>query len=90
MVSRREELYSIVAMHDFGRAWKRRTARVILYRSLVSEDELKEITHHLWKSSGQDVDELITVFFLPGMDTSSVAYGFGSCMKDGIPRISYR
>jgi len=90
LTSNLEGSYSVLAVRDFGRAWRRRTARIILKKSVVSEVELENITRQIWETSGQDVDEMITVFYLPGMDTNSVAYGFGSCMKDGVARVSYR
>ena len=90
MASNVEDTYSVVTVRDFGKAWRRRTARILLKKSVVSEMELESITRDLWESSGQDVDEMITVFYLPGMDTNSVAYSFGSCMKDGVAKISYR
>lgn len=90
LTSRLDDAYSVVTVRDFGKSWRRRTARIQLKKSVVSEVELEKITHKLWETSGQDVDEMITVFYLPGMDTNSVAYGFGSCMKDGIARVSYR
>jgi len=85
-----EDSYSILTVRDFGRAWRRRTARIMLNKSVVSEVELENITRQIWVRSGQDVDEMITVFYLPGMDTNSVAYSFGSCMKDGVAKVSYR
>ncbi len=90
MAVERDGNYSVVMIRDFGKAWKRRTARIMLIKPSVTEEELKNITLQIWEENGQDVDEMITVFFLPGMNTDSVAYSFGSCMKDGIPRISYR
>lgn len=90
MIDKWEGIYSVVVMRDFGKAWHRRTARVQLKKTFVSEEDLKGITHSLWERNGQDVDELVTVFYLPGMDIGSLAYGFGSCMKDGVPKISYR
>ncbi|HNS35734.1 MAG TPA: hypothetical protein PKI70_06450, partial [Mesotoga sp.] len=69
MASNVEGTYSVVTVRDFGKAWRRRTARILLKKSVVSEMELESITRDMWESSGQDVDEMITVFYLPGMDT---------------------
>jgi len=77
------ECYRILAMRDFGKAFRRRTARIVFNKQQVTEEEMKEITYRLWRDRGQDVDQFVTVFFLPGMDTDSFAYAFGSCQKDG-------
>jgi len=76
------EDYRILAMRDFGKAFRRRTARIQFNKRRVTEEEMKEITYRLWRDYGQDVEQFVTVFFLPGMDTDSFAYAFGSC-QDG-------
>jgi len=67
LASNVEGTYSVVTVRDFGKAWRRRTARILLKKSVVSKMELESITRDMWESSGQDVDEMITVFyFCPG------------------------
>ncbi len=74
---------------DFGVAIKHRTLRIALDRREVSQEKLTEITKFLWEKQGQDVDELVTLFYLPGMKTASTVYAIGSCMKDGKANIHY-
>jgi len=52
-------------------------------------ERLTEITRFLWEKQGQDVDELVTLFYLPGVQTDSTVYAIGSCMKDGEASIHY-
>ena len=73
--------YEILSIRDFGTALRRRNVKVQLFENKPSEDKLREITESIWQEHGQDVEELTTVFYLPGMDTRSVAYAFGGCMK---------
>ena len=58
----------------------RRNVKVQLSENRPSEDKLREITERIWQENGQDVEELTTVFYLPGTNTRSVAYAFGGCM----------
>lgn len=81
--------YLIKDSRDFGIAMKHRTLRISLDRREISTDQLREITKFLWKKQGQDVDELVTLFYLPGMKTDSMVYAIGSCMKDGKANIHY-
>lgn len=80
--------YRILAIRDFGKAFRRRTARILFSKLQVTEEEMKEITYRLWRDRGQDVDQFVTVFFLPGMDTNSFAYAFGSCQGEGKTEVS--
>ena len=48
-----------------------------------------EYLFQLWERQGQDVDELVTLFYLPGVQTDSTVYAIGSCMKDGKAKIRY-
>ena len=73
--------YTILYLKDFGKGMHRRTAKIKLLDNKASASDLENLTHDIWLEYGQDVDELVTVFYLPGMDTSSVAYAFGGCMK---------
>ena len=61
----------------------------MLDRREVSLEKLTEITRFLWERRGQDVDELVTLFYLPGVQTDSTVYAIGSCMKDGKANIQY-
>jgi len=81
--------YWIKESRDFGIAIKHRTIRISLDRREVSADQLTEITRLLWEKQGQDVDELVTLFYLPGVQTDSTVYAIGSCMKDGEASIHY-
>ncbi len=81
--------YWVKDSRDFGIAIKHRTLRISLDRREVSTDQLREITRVLWEKQGQDVDELVTLFYLPGMKASSTVYAIGSCMKDGKSNIHY-
>lgn len=56
--------YWIKESRDFGIAIKHRTLRISLDRREVSTDQLTEITRFLWEKQGQDVDELVTLFYL--------------------------
>ena len=81
--------YWIKESRDFGIAIKHRTIRIALDRREVSLEKLTEITRLLWEKQGQDVDELVTLFYLPGVQTDSTVYAIGSCMKDGEASIHY-
>jgi hypothetical protein len=81
--------YWIKESRDFGIAIKHRTLRIALDRREVSLEKLTEITRLLWEKQGQDVDELVTLFYLPGVQTDSTVYAIGSCMKDGEASIHY-
>ena len=81
--------YWIKESRDFGIAIKHRTIRISLDRREVSADQLTEVTRLLWEKQGQDVDELVTLFYLPGVQTDSTVYAIGSCMKDGEASIHY-
>ena len=81
--------YWIKESRDFGIAIKHRTLRILLDRREVSMERLTEITRFLWEKQGQDVDELVTLFYLPGVQTDSTVYAIGSCMKDGEASIHY-
>jgi hypothetical protein len=81
--------YWIKDSRDFGIAIKHRTLRIALDRREVSMERLTEITRFLWEKQGQDVDELVTLFYLPGLQTDSTVYAIGSCMKDGEASIHY-
>ena len=81
--------YWIKESRDFGIAIKHRTLRIALDRREVSQEKLAEITRFLWEKQGQDVDELVTLFYLPGVQTDSTVYAIGSCMKDGEASIHY-
>lgn len=81
--------YWIKDSRDFGIAIKHRTLRILLGRREVSMERLTEITRFLWEKQGQDVDELVTLFYLPGVQTDSTVYAIGSCMKDGEASIHY-
>ena len=56
--------YWIKESRDFGIAIKHRTLRIPLDRREVSTDQLTEITRFLWEKQGQDVDELVALFYL--------------------------
>ena len=81
--------YWIKESRDFGIAIKHRTMRISLDRREVSQEKLKEITRLLWEKQGQDIDELVTLFYLAGVQTDSTVYAIGSCMKDGKANIRY-
>ena len=81
--------YWVKDSRDFGIAIKHRTLRISLDRREVSTDQLTEITRLLWERQGQDVDELVALFYLPGVQTDSTVYAIGSCMKDGKANIRY-
>ena len=81
--------YWIKESRDFGIAIKHRTMRISLDRREVSQEKLKEITRLLWERQGQDVDELVALFYLPGVQTDATVYAIGSCMKDGEASIHY-
>ena len=81
--------YWIKESRDFGIAIKHRTLRILLDRREVSMERLTEITRFLWERQGQDVDELVTLFYLPGVQSDSTVYAIGSCMKDGEASIHY-
>ena len=81
--------YWIKESRDFGIAIKHRTLRIALDRREVSQERLTEITRLLWERQGQDVDELVALFYLPGVQKDSTAYVIGSCMKDGKAKIRY-
>jgi len=81
--------YWIKESRDFGIAIKHRTLRIALDRGEVSQERLTEITRFLWEKQGQGVDELVTLFYLPGVQTDSTVYAIGSCMKDGKASIQY-
>ena len=81
--------YWIKESRDFGIAIKHRTLRIALDRREVSTNQLREITRLLWERQGQGVDELVTLFYLPGVQTDSTVYAIGSCMKDGKASIQY-
>ena len=81
--------YWIKESRDFGIAIKHRTLRIALDRREVSTNQLREITRLLWERQGQGVDELVTLFYLPGVQTDSTVYAIGSCMKDGKANIHY-
>lgn len=76
-----EITYEVLSIRDFGIGMRRRNVKVQLSENRPSEDKLREITERIWQEHGQDVEELTTVLFLPGMDPKSVAYAFGGCMK---------
>ncbi len=81
--------YWIKESRDFGIAIKHRTIRIALDRRGVSTNQLREITRFLGEMQGQDVDELVALFYLPGVQTDSTVYAIGSCMKDGEASIHY-
>jgi len=81
--------YWIKESRDFGIAIKHRTLRIALDRREVSLEKLTEITRLLWEKQGQAVDALVTLFYLPGVQTDSTVYAIGSCMKDGEASIHY-
>jgi len=81
--------YWIKESRDFGIAIKHRTIRIALDRRGVSTNQLREITRFLGEMQGQDVDELVALFYLPGVQTDSTVYAIGSCMKDGKAKIRY-
>lgn len=81
--------YWIKDSRDFGIAIKHRTIRIALDRRGVSTNQLREITRFLGEMQGQDVDELVALFYLPGVQTDSTVYAIGSCMKDGEASIHY-
>ncbi len=81
--------YWIKESRDFGIAIKHRTIRIALDRRGVSTNQLREITRFLGEMQGQDVDELVALFYLPGVQTDSTVYAIGSCMKDGKAKIHY-
>lgn len=81
--------YWIKESRDFGIAIRHRTLRISLDRREVSMERLTEITRLLWEKQGQDVDELVTLFYLPGVQTDSTVYAIGSCMRDGKAKIRY-
>ena len=81
--------YWIKESRDFGIAIKHRTLRIALAQREVSQEKLTEITRFLWEKQGQDVDELVTLFYLPGVQKDSTVYAIGSCMKDGKASIQY-
>jgi len=74
--------HEILYIKDFGKGMHRRTAKIKLLENNVTREDLQNLTRDIWLEYGQDVDELVTVFYLPNMDTSSVAYAFGGCAKD--------
>ena len=74
--------YWIKESRDFGIAIKHRTLSIALDLREVLQEKLTEITRLLWEKQGQDVDELVTLFYLPGMKTDSTVNAIGSCMKD--------
>ena len=76
-----EIAYEILSVRNFGIGMLRRNVKIQLFDPAPSVDQLKKITETIWQEHGQDVEELTTVFFLPGMDPRSVAYAFGGCMK---------
>ncbi|MDK2944574.1 MAG: hypothetical protein PWQ24_1289 [Mesotoga sp.] len=76
-----EIAYEILSVRDFGIGMRRRNVKAQLLDYSPYRDQLKKITETIWQEHGQDVEELTTVFFLPGMDPRSVAYAFGGCMK---------
>ena len=78
-----EIAYEILSIRDFGIGMRRRNVKVQLLDYSPSRDQLMKITEIVWQEHGQDVEELTTVFYLPGMDPKSVAYAFGGCMKNG-------
>jgi len=73
--------HEILYIKDFEKGMHRRIAKIKLLRNNVTRKDLQSLTRDLWREYGQDVDELVTVFYLPDMDTSSVSYAFGGCMK---------
>jgi hypothetical protein len=73
--------HEILYIKDFGKGMHRRTAKIKLLGNEITRKDLENITRDIWLEYGQDVDELVTVFYLPNMDTSSMAYAFGGCMK---------
>jgi len=75
--------YEILYIKDFGKGMHRRTAKIKLLENNVTREDLQNLTRDIWLEHGQDVDELVTVFYLPDMDTSSVSYAFGGCGRDG-------
>jgi len=81
--------YWIKKSRDFGIAMKHRTLRIALDPKEVSQEKLTEITRFLWEKQGRDVDELVALFYLPGVQTDLTVYAIGSCMKDGKANIRY-
>jgi hypothetical protein len=73
--------YEILSIKDSGTAMRRRNVKVQLFENSPSEDKLREITQTIWQEHGHDVEEVTTVFYLPGMDPRSLAYAFGGCME---------
>jgi len=74
--------HEILYIKDFGKGMHRRTAKIKLLENNVTREDLQNLTRDIWLEYGQDVDELVTVFYLPDMDTRSAAYAFGGCMKN--------
>ena len=56
--------------------------RELNYSKITSQEKALKLASDIWLEHGQDVDQSVTVFYLPDMDTSSVAYAFGRCMKN--------
>ena len=77
-----EIAYEILSIRDFGIGMRRRNVKVQPLDYSPSRDQLMKITEIVWQEHGQDVEELTTVFYLPGMDPRSVAYAFGGCMEE--------
>jgi hypothetical protein len=78
-VRSREKAYEILSIRDFGKpSEKMLRFWCLIIRHLGSTE--KDSCNHMARN-GQDVEELTTVFFLPGIDAQSVAYAFGRCMN---------
>jgi len=74
-----DSTYGILSIRDLRIGMRRRNVKVQLLEHAPSRDQLMKITEIIWKRHGQDVEELTTVFFLPGMDPKSAAYAFEGC-----------
>jgi hypothetical protein len=59
----------------------RRNVEVRVLSYSPSEDSLKKLAESIWLQHGQDVEELTTVFYLPGMNPKSTGFALGGCMK---------
>jgi len=80
-VKSEEITYEILRIRDFGKAMRRRNVKVRIFNYSPSEENLKKLAESIWLIHGQDVEELTTVFYLPGMSTNSTGFALGGCTK---------
>jgi len=80
-VKSEEISYEILQIRDFGKAMRRRNVKIRIFNYSQSEDSLKKLAESIWLQHGQDVEELTTVFYLPGMNPKSTGFALGGCMK---------